>query len=102
MSQSQGTVTIDEARQKQDVALRTLGLYRYKIPEDGNCMFRAVASQMKRDQDKNHPLLREEASNWAAEHIEELLANGLLDSIEEVKPQLLYQHFKLLNPYFTT
>lgn len=85
VARTRGTVTIDEARRKQDAALQTLGLHRYKIPEDGNCMFRAVASQLDRDQDKSHPFLREAASEWAADHIEELLANGLLDSIDEVQ-----------------
>ena len=100
MAPSRGILTIDQARQKQDAALRTLRLHRYKIPEDGNCMFRAVASQLKRDQDKYHPIMRDAASNWAADHIEELLASGLLDGTDEVQSQLSYRRSLLSYTYF--
>ena len=79
-----GNLTIDEARQKQDAALRMLRLHRYKIPEDGNCMFRAVASQLRLDQDRIHPILREAASDWADLHVEDLLASLLVDGVDEV------------------
>ena len=77
-------LTIDEARHKQDAALRILRLHRYKIPEDGNCMFRAVASQLRLDQDRVHPILREAASDWADLHVEDLLASLLVDGVDEV------------------
>ena len=86
-------LSIDAARKNQDKALTTLGLYRYKIPGDGNCLFRAVASQLRLDQDKYHKVLRQAAAKWMAQHGEELLASGLLDNMQEVMDTAQLNHW---------
>ena len=75
----------DLARERQDKALNSLGLYRFAIPGDGNCLFRAVASQLKFGQESYHPLLRQAAVGWMHEHAEDLIGCGLLDSKDEIK-----------------
>lgn len=80
---------IEAARRNQDHALATLGLYRYKIPGDGNCMFRAVASQLNLDQEKYHSLLRQVAVKWMRQHIEELLGAGLLDCEQDIDDMVM-------------
>ena len=75
---------LESARKLQDRELRLLGLYRFRIPEDGNCLFRAVAAQLGLEQESAHPKLRKEAFKWMMEHAEELLAYGLVDSFDEI------------------
>ena len=75
----------ETARVNQDKALESLGLYRYRIPGDGNCLYRAVAWQLKFDQEKYHPLLRRVSVKWMREYAQELMASGLLDTIEEIE-----------------
>ncbi len=72
------------ARVNQDKALAALGLYRYNIPGDGNCLFRAVARQMGFGQDGYHRILRRVTGRWMRQHTEQLMASGLLDGPEEV------------------
>ena len=72
------------ARINQDKALLSLGLYRYRIPTDGNCLFRAVASQLKLDQERYHPVLRKAAVKWMQANAEELIVGGMLDNLEEI------------------
>ncbi len=72
------------ARVNQDKALVSLGLYRYRIPADGNCLFRAVASQLKLDQERYHPVLRKAAVKWMQANAEELIMGGMLDYLEEI------------------
>ena len=73
------------ARINQDKALLSLGLYRYRIPADGNCLFRAVASQLKLDQERYHPVLRKAAVKWMQANAEELIVGGMLDSLGEIE-----------------
>ena len=73
------------ARINQDKALLSLGLYRYRIPADGNCLFRAVASQLKLDQERYHPVLRKAALKWMQANAEELIVGGMLDSLGEIE-----------------
>ena len=75
---------VEKARFDQDKAMDAINLYRYLIPEDGNCLFRAVASQLNLDQDKHHPVLRQKAAKWMREHVDDLLASGLLDDVKEI------------------
>ena len=77
---------MEQARSDQDQALETLDLYRYKIPGDGNCMFRAIASQLESDRitQADHPRLRQKTVLWMQDHADELLAAGLLDSLDEI------------------
>ena len=72
------------ARINQDKALEVLGLHRYRIAGDGNCLFRAVAWQLKLDQDEYHPVLREVAAKWMRNHKTELMDWGLLDDGNEI------------------
>lgn len=51
-----------QARLDQDQDRSEKGLFRYKIPEDGNCLFRAVSSQVLGAQ--LHAELREAAHKW--------------------------------------
>ena len=73
------------ARINQDKALLSLGLYRYRIPADGNCLFRAVASQLKLDQERYHPVLRKAAVKWMQANAEELIVGGMLDCLGEIE-----------------
>ena len=84
---------IESSRRSQDKALGTLGLYRYKIPGDGNCMFRAVSAQLRLDQEKFHPRLRAAAWRWMVSHTEALLAEGLLDNEQEVEDTRHLNHW---------
>ena len=73
------------ARINQDKALLSLGLYRYRIPADGNCLFRSVASQLKLDQERYHPVLRKAAVKWMQANAEELIVGGMLDCLGEIE-----------------
>ena len=72
------------ARVNQDKALATMGLYRFRIPGDGNCLFRAIASQLKLDQERYHPVLRKAAVKWMKANVEDLIANNMLDTVDEI------------------
>ena len=63
----------------QDRKLAALKLFRFKIPEDGNCLFRAVSSQLYLNQEA-HSKLRNDAANWMRTHADELEASGLVDN----------------------
>ena len=76
--------TIDEARKRQDTTMAILGLFRFKIPEDGNCLFRAVAEGLGLKQE-SHTQLRNEAHKWMVANANMLIENGLIDNLEELK-----------------
>lgn len=58
---------LENERNAQDKALANIGKYRFKIPEDGNCLFRAVGSQLPTGQE-GHLNLRKEACKWLQDH----------------------------------
>jgi hypothetical protein len=68
----------------QNDAMGKLGMHRFCIPEDGNCMFRAIAAQLGLEQQQAHPQLRREATRWMEENAEHLLAAGLMDDVAEI------------------
>lgn len=73
--------TIDAARVEQDASLASIGLFRFKIPEDGNCLFRAIAQQLGLPQDY-HSTLRKECIKWLYENEQILVSNNLLEENE--------------------
>jgi hypothetical protein len=84
LNSSELTALLESSRKAQDKALGDIGLYRFLIPEDGNCLFRAIASQLNLEQESAHRELRQEAVRWMREHAEELLAYGLVDNLDEI------------------
>ena len=60
------------------------GIYRFSIPGDGNCLFRAVCAQLGYSQTK-HVRLHSMAVKWMRENKEHLLRSGLLDGDEEIE-----------------
>ena len=74
---------MEKARLNQDKTLNSLGLYRFKIVGDGNCMFRAIGSQLHKNQSK-HNELRREAVEWMKTHIDQLIAGNLVDSENDI------------------
>ena len=73
--------SLQNERDVQDAALATIGLYRYHIPGDGNCLFRAVASQLNIEQDI-HQVLRDASTKWLRQNLDFLLAENLMDLTE--------------------
>ena len=59
--------------------MAALKLFRFKIPEDGNCLFRAVSSQLYLNQEA-HSKLRNDAANWKCTQADELEASGPVDN----------------------
>jgi hypothetical protein len=84
LDSSELTALLESSRKTQDKALADIGLYRFLIPEDGNCLFRAIASQLNLEQESAHRELRQEAVRWMRQHAEELLAYGLVDNFDEI------------------
>ena len=67
---------LENERIDQDRSLSRIGKYRIKIPEDGNCLFRAVGSQLRVGQE-SHLILRKKACEWLRQNTLTLeLADG--------------------------
>ena len=75
----------DIKRCKQDKELLKYKLYRYRIPGDGNCLFRAVAFLLKLNQDQSHSCLREAVVCWMKVHVQELINKHLIESEDEIE-----------------
>jgi len=64
--------SLESERIAQDSALARIGKYRLKIPEDGNCLFRAVGSQLPIGQ-VGHLHLRKETSAWLEQNTVDMI-----------------------------